>query len=500
MSMLTPFPSDSATIDTWMARSGVAFGTSGARGLVSAMRDDVCFAYVLGYLQHLASLGEFAPGVRVALAGDLRPSTPRILRACAAAINHAGGVPVFCGYVPTPALCFYAYGHSIPSLMVTGSHIPADRNGIKFNRSRGEFLKEDEPGMRGQVVTLPVDQFDDHGALVQDCALPDPIDVLSPYIDRYRDFFGDNALRGLNLGVYQHSAVGRDCLVSVCEALGARVTPLARSEIFMPVDTEAVRPEDVALAREWCADGTYDAILTTDGDSDRPLIAGRDGLWLRGDVLGILAARYLRACAVSTPINSNTALEMAGFAENVFRTRIGSPYVVSAMMDAAQSGLSPSVGYEANGGFLLATHAALNARILGALPTRDAVLPMICALVAARDHGNDLGALASSLPPRFTLSDRITPLASSNSLAGISSLRNDVARNATIVPFAATSGRVIHIDETDGLRLVFDSNDIVHFRPSGNAPELRVYAEADSLTRAEQVLVTGLALATPWRD
>lgn len=77
-------------IATWMERSGVAFGTSGARGLVTAMTDAVCFAYTVGYLKHLAVLGEFAPGRPVAIAGDLRPSTPRIVRACIAAIRHMG--------------------------------------------------------------------------------------------------------------------------------------------------------------------------------------------------------------------------------------------------------------------------------------------------------------------------------------------------------------------------------------------------------------------------
>ena len=31
--------------------------------------------------------------------------------------------------------------------MVTGSHIPFDRNGIKINKSVGELLKSDEPGI-----------------------------------------------------------------------------------------------------------------------------------------------------------------------------------------------------------------------------------------------------------------------------------------------------------------------------------------------------------------
>ena len=41
------------------------------------------------------------------------------------------------------------------SIMVTGSHIPDDRNGIKFNRPRGEILKPDEARIRDQIVTLP---------------------------------------------------------------------------------------------------------------------------------------------------------------------------------------------------------------------------------------------------------------------------------------------------------------------------------------------------------
>ena len=78
-------------ISEWMAESGVKFGTSGARGLVSRMDDRLCFVYATGFLKHLENLGEFGPGTKVALGGDLRPSTPRIVRACAAAVRRLGG-------------------------------------------------------------------------------------------------------------------------------------------------------------------------------------------------------------------------------------------------------------------------------------------------------------------------------------------------------------------------------------------------------------------------
>jgi phosphomannomutase len=43
---------------------------------------------------------------------------------------------------------------------------------------------------------------------------------------------------------------------------------------------------------------------------------------------------------------------------------------------------------------------------------------------------------------------------------------------------------VAFIDRTDGIRITFENGEIVHLRPSGNAPEFRCYTEADSDARA----------------
>jgi hypothetical protein len=181
-------------------------------------------------------------------------------------VRDLGAEPVFCGYVPTPALALHAFAEGIPSLMVTGSHIPADRNGIKFYRPAGEVLKDDEAGMKEQAVTLPDGKFTDEGMLAVPAPLPEPVDVETAYLARYRDFFGADALAGLRIGVYQHSAVGRDIVTRIVEALGAEAVPLGRADSFIPVDTEAVRPEDIALAKAWAAEQPLDAIVSTDGD------------------------------------------------------------------------------------------------------------------------------------------------------------------------------------------------------------------------------------------
>ncbi|QHD70545.1 phosphomannomutase [Sphingobium yanoikuyae] len=484
-----------------MTQSGVAFGTSGARGLVSAMTDRVCFAYTTAFLQHLSSIGQFAPGTHVAIAGDLRPSSPRIMAACAAAVRHMGGTVDHCGFVPSPAVAAHGFAKGIPSLMVTGSHIPDDRNGIKFNRVDGEVLKPDEMAIRAQSVILP-DLFDDDGML-KDAALGEPmVDAATPYIARYVDAFGAEALVGMKLGVYEHSAVGRDILVALVEALGGMAVSLGRADRFIPVDTEAVRPEDQALAREWAAELGLDAILSTDGDSDRPLLADESGAWMRGDVLGILSARALGITSIATPVSCNSAVELSGLFAAVRRTRIGSPFVIEAMNGLVGEGQGSVCGYEANGGFLLATPVEVDGRTLDALPTRDAVLPILSVLVDAKRRGVTLSALQMQLSARYTFSERLRAYPTAQSQALIAHLEQ--GEEAAILTrltgmFGGLAGDAEGIDRTDGLRIHFAGGDIIHLRPSGNAPELRCYTESDTVERAESLNAQVLALVRDYR-
>ena len=61
--------------------------------------------------------------------------------------------------------------------------------------------------------------------------------------------------------------------------------------------------------------------------------------------------------------------------------------------------------------------------------------------------------------------------------------------------FFAALGPEENIDLTDGLRVFFASGDIVHLRPSGNAPELRCYGESDQAARAAGLVKDALARA-----
>ena len=110
---------------------GVQFGTSGARGLVVDFTPEVCAAFTHAFVAVLRK--EFAPK-QLALAIDNRPSSYAMMQACAAALMQAGVEPIYYGVIPTPALAYQAMQDKLPCIMVTGSHIPFDRNGLKFYR------------------------------------------------------------------------------------------------------------------------------------------------------------------------------------------------------------------------------------------------------------------------------------------------------------------------------------------------------------------------------
>ncbi len=482
------------SVNDMMLSSGVGFGTSGARGLVSQMTDLVCYSYTRAFLAYCEK--SFSSEKSVAIAGDLRPSTGRILRVIATAAEDMGWNVIYGGRIPSPAIALYGIEKTLPTIMVTGSHIPADRNGIKFNHPKGEISKKDEVGIRSENLELDDSQFGDDGMLENPVRLPDEnTEARESYKNRYLDFFGENSLSGLTVGMYQHSAVGRDIITDVLKELGAFVVPLGRSESFVPVDTEAVRPEDIKLGVEWAKQG-LDAIVSTDGDSDRPLFADATGKWIRGDVLGILAAKALGIERIATPVSCNTALEKCGFFERTLRTRIGSPYVIAGMQELDGDGKTVA-GYEANGGFLLETDISLDGKVLKALPTRDALLPQIAVLLAAKRQKLGVEDLFKSLPKRFTASDRVKEFPTEKSQKKVAEIAE---RNLGETYFGHLAGKIVSTDMTDGYRMTFDSGDIIHLRPSGNAPELRCYVECDSAARAEELKEKVLAVMQEWKN
>ena len=198
----------------------------------------------------------------------------------------------------------------------------------------------------------------------------------------------------------------------------------------------------------------------------------------------LLTAKFLKAGTVVTPVTSNSGLETA-LEGKVLRTRVGSPYVISAMQEALQQQSGPVVGFEANGGFLTMSPITINGSTLPALPTRDCFLPIMATLLTAAKAGMTMSQLASSMNMPVALSGLIRDYETERSKALLAHLRSSPEALAN---FMSAIGKVRSVDNTDGLRMTLDDGSIVHLRPSGNAPEFRCYVEANSEIKSIHLL------------
>src|SRR4029077_2864384 len=162
---------------------------------------------------------------------------------------------------------------------------------------------------------------------------------------------------------------------------------------------------------------------------------------------------------------------------------------------------------------------------MDALPTRDSTLPILTNLFAASEQRIGLAALWERLPGRFGRAGLIdgVPAPVSRALlaqlvppgdtievefAGVGLITRDRSEGAPTIldgqaadawrALKATLERfftpalgfddILRINVLDGVRIHFTGGDIAHVRPSGNAPQLRIYPNSDSQARADRIV------------
>jgi phosphomannomutase len=207
--------------------------------------------------------------------------------------------------------------------------------------------------------------------------------------------------------------------------------------------------------------------------------------------------------------------------------------VIAAMKEAPAE-----AGWEANGGFLTSAPLSVpDGGSLAPLATRDALLPILALLYASLGRGMSIAELLSTLPTRFGRSSVLRPFPRDRALAIVAALspaNPDIVEarfetsdgrqpHTTVIRAGGTTGpdvadeslakelarirgrleglftprdgfaRVAWINWLDGVRVGFANRDVAHVRPSGNAPELRIYALADSPERADAIVARAIA-------
>lgn len=435
------------------------FGTSGIRGsakelLTNQFSFDIGRAFAKFLAEH-GQKGEVAVGV------DPRESSPRIKKAFLLGLQKEGYEVVDQGIVPIPAMDYIlvANPNLAGSAMITGSHIRSDFNGIKFFAFKEEILKKHEEEIeqiynnikekvKFESEKVKFKQSNEalnfYKEMLLDLATP-PYPKWKVVID-----FGNGCQSTLMSEVFKKLAI---------KTLKMNSTPSPNKFIARDTETEEVAKELQERVRKERADFG----LAFDADGDRVVFVDETGRFIPGDYTGTLIAKYSPSSVIVTPINTSQVVESVG--KKVIRTKVGSPYVVEAMKKCGAI-----FGFEANGG-------GISAEIM---MTRDAGSTTIKILNLLKQSGKSLGRLINTMPKFFLYRTKINCPQELNAVI-LKEIKNKFNKF-----------RDIKMEEMDGLKIWLNSSSWILFRPSSNAPEFRVFAEAKTKQKAEKLGQEGI--------
>ncbi len=452
----------------------IEFGTDGWRTTVDSFTTDRIRAVGQAVVDYLRSEGvEGTVAVGYDPREGSRPAAEELCR-----VLCAGGFDALLPPrdTPTPVVAWTVTDRDLAgALQVTASHNPPTYNGIKFIPDGGAPALPDVTDRLAVELKPPEPLPESEWGAVRES------EFVEPYIEHALRFV-DADLEGMAVAYDAMHGSGRGVTDRLLARAGADVT--ARRGTVDP-EFGGTGPEPsaeklgelVAIVES----GEADLGIANDGDADRLAVVtpGRgvvDPNWL----FAALYESLLETCAgdavrtVSTTFLIDRVADAHG--HTAHETPVGFKWVADAMGEHGAM-----VGGEESGGFGIVEH----------LRNKDGVL---LALAVAAAHGET------------SLDDRLDRLRAEHGDI-VQSRRSvdcpDDRKAAVLDELAAelpdrVAGTAIEsVGRTDGFKLLLSDGSWLLVRPSGTEPKLRVYAEAGSRDRVEELLSAGQALLEP---
>lgn len=442
------------------------FGSSGIRGDAKQFfTDQLCFD--LGRTFSLF-LKNHEANADIAIGMDPRESSQRIKDSFIKGLVYEKRKVFYQGVVPIPSINWVI--KSLPNfsggVMVTGSHIKAHLNGLKFFAFGEEILKIHEEEIQSIYLEIrnkiKIESFDQN----IDQSVTNSSDAKESYVK----YLLSNAVESTKkLKIVVDPGNGAQSYISneILTKLGHEVFML-NADINKPLlsrDTEV--QGDFQELQNKVLELSANLGIGYDSDGDRVIFIDEKGQYISGDYSCSLISTAIDTQTLVTPVNTSQVVEDLG--KRVERTRVGSPFVVAKMKEVCAG-----FGFEANGG-----------GIFNEMHSRDGGRSTIEFLNLLAKNNLSVSDLVSTLPKYFILRDKVD-----YELSLKDKIMNDV-RN---------SFKGIKMDETDGLKIWIDQKTWILFRSSANAPEFRVFVESDTMEKAQQLFDKGLSLVRRTTD
>jgi len=452
---------------------GLIVSVSGIRGLVAADLD-IHLASKVGMIFGRLRKDDSLP---IVVAGDSRISSPALRSATIAGLLAVGADVIDLGLAATPTACFMIRKlGAAGGVVVTASHNPIEWNGIKLFGPEGFGLSVEQAEQFKHVLADPPPQ---HAGATQCGRLMQRYESHQPHVKAIVDRCDRRLVDQLRSGgttVVLDSVNGAGAVAgkAILEELGCRVCAINAEPTGRFAHPPEPVPENLGQICQAVIESGAQVGFAQDPDADRLVIVDEAGRCIGEEYTLALACLYVLSVSpgpVATNLSTSRMIDDIAerFGQKVIRTPVGEANVASQVLAN-----NCPIGGEGNGGVILPD----------VVPARDSLsgMAMILQLLAA--SGKTISQLVDELP-RYRMVKTKVKCSHEHATEVCNRLAEMYADQK--------------IDTADGLRIDFPNDRAwVHIRASNTEPIVRIIAEADKQTKADELIDRMVTLATQY--
>lgn len=421
-----------------------------------------------------------AAGAIVYVAFDTRQDAERLAGFVGRTLaGHGLVAKVSNRFAPTPALS-WAVAHdprACGGIMVTGSHRPYDYIGVRIYTADGvSATREVSDELELLIDPEPATVFGG----VQRC------DIVTPYLDALYASVNGEAIARANLSVVYDAlyGAGQTYFPMVLGALGVNVTEIHGELCDKASD---VHPEPIEPWVDDCERAVVEQEahvgFITDGDADRVSAVDERGRYISPRMIATLVLKHL------VEHRGMQGRVVLGVAASTLTRRVAK--ALGCRVAMKPTGFEHIYKEALKGDVLLGSEGRTGLCIPSYMIERDGlhVALLLCELIA--QEGKSLAQIVDDIEAMYgAMSYTMRDLRVENEVSEI--FRTMLPG---LNPQNVAGYQPVAVSHMDGLRLEFDDESWLLLRPSRMEPVVRVYAEAPSVQKRDELLEAGCEIA-----
>lgn len=387
--------------------------------------------------------------------------------------------------VPTPLVTYMTADlQAAFGLIFTASHNPPEWNGLKVFHSDGSLLQTEETNcIEAEANQLTADNVVRIALEVAQAAnVVREVDYTNQYVDAVEALIDMAAIRqaGLRIAIDPMYGVGQVTLGMILTEARCRLTMIHthRNPLFggrSPApNVEALR-QLITTVR----DGRFHLGLAMDGDADRIAIVDEQGRYVHINDILLLLYYYLvvhkgqRGGVVRNLATTHMLDRLAAhLGETAYEVPVGFKHITAAMQqhDAV-------LGGESSGGLTIRGH----------IQGKDGIFASALVVEMLARTGKTIAELLTAvyaITGQLVAVEEAVPATAAMKVVVPKRLQETAVSHIANYPIIATS-------HFDGTKFLLENDNWLLLRFSGTEPVLRIFAEADSLAKAEALVAWG---------